>query len=216
MQSQRPLYARERVRARARCTHFFFSFSTPRTLFFLSHRCVRCVLVLCDAYARTTCTRPPRSFFARSCCSTCAYGVQRTRKRRALKLSRWFAVCIAWRRRVMRAGVRIYGRCCSRKRGSMEREGTPRFFARYARDKKSSVIFLHERETSVALRVMSQNRSAFEHPGATFFIRPLPSQYLLRYIDLENVSERITSDIGTQWKITTMSEKIWRRTRRGT
>lgn len=123
MQSQRPLYAREcarvragaRVYACARCAFLSFSslFPSSLSLFFLSRSALR-VLSSFATHTRVHMHAPAssRSSLA-SCCSTCAYVRTTDAEKVRIKLSRWFAVCIAWRRRVMRAGVRIYGRRCS-------------------------------------------------------------------------------------------------------
>lgn len=93
MQSQRPLYARERARARARARVHGGVCTRALCVFLLS--CFFLLLLLLPSSLRFprplrrtrayTRTRPPpaRSTLARAC-STCAYGVQRTRKRRVL------------------------------------------------------------------------------------------------------------------------------------
>lgn len=140
MQSQRPLYARECARVytgmRALCVTSLLLFS-PLSLF-------SSFLVLCDAYARIH-MHAPVSLVLRSLVLLylrvrCTTDAEKAR----IKLSRWFAVCIAWRCRVMRAGVRIYGRRCSRNADRWNVKVLAPFFARYARDKKFSVIFHSE------------------------------------------------------------------------
>lgn len=100
-----------------------------------------CVLVLCDTHARwytyNAPARPrvPRSLMLLYLRVRCTTDAGKAR----IKLSRWFAVCIAWRRRVMRAGVRIYGRHgCSRNADRWNVKVLLPFFfpARYARGKK--------------------------------------------------------------------------------
>lgn len=51
----------------------------------------------------------PASFYARSCLLYLRVRCTTDAEKARIKLSRWYVVCIAWRRRVMRAGVRIYG-----------------------------------------------------------------------------------------------------------
>lgn len=86
---------------RARCAFLFSSF-------FLLPSFLRFPRPLRRTRAYT-CTRPPPSFYARSCLLYLRVRCTTDAEKARIKLSRWFVVCIAWRRRVMRAGVRIYG-----------------------------------------------------------------------------------------------------------
>lgn len=127
MQSQRSLYAREcaRVRARARAEmRFIFSSFFSRFSFALA-----------------------RARYSRTLLLLYLLGVWTNAEKAHIKLSRWFIVCIARRRRVMRASVRIYGRCCSQ---AQDRWNTLFLLQKdvYARvdGKKFGIIFCREDE----------------------------------------------------------------------
>lgn len=103
MQSQRSLYAREcarmRARARARVCAFYFYFLFLYFLRFFS------LLFRLSMRARAR--------YSRTLLLLYLLGVWTDAEKAHIKLSRWFIVCIARRRHVMRASVRIYGRRCS-------------------------------------------------------------------------------------------------------
>lgn len=158
MQSQRPLYARAMrgracIHGYARVVRFFSSF-----LFFFCHFSSFCALVLRETHTRAgthvqRARAPSRSALAHA--ALLARTVYTTDAEKArIKLSRWYAVCIAWRRRVMRAGVRIYGRHgCSRNADRWNVKVLLPFFpAGYARGKKFNVFLAERDECSFSSR----------------------------------------------------------------
>lgn len=225
MQSQRPpLYARAtcaRMRGRA-CTRVYarvVRFLSSFPLSSASSLPFHCVLRTRPLRVGTRATRPRAlAFLALApCCSTCARGVRRTRKRRALSSHGGFAVCIAWRRRVMRAGVRIYGRHgCSRNADRWNvKVPPPFFFSREirARQKKFNVYLAERDEHSFSYD--GDKIGASEDPGVTFAILCGVNTLFVTSISKKRFARNKIRHRHAM-KITTMSEKIWRRTKRGT
>lgn len=189
-----------RVHGYARVVRFFsLFFFSPPSRFFLS-RSAFAFSPFNDTHTRVHMHAPalPRSFYTlvllylRVRCTTDA-------EKARIKLSRWwFAVCIAWRCRVMRAGVRIHGRRRSRNADRWNDEGTRSFF-REIRARQKVRRHPPLRGMRVAFRMASQDSSIPRKTGTRFFVlcESIPPS-LHRSRKRFSRFARIRSDIGTQ------------------